>query len=341
MEQITIILFFREEGYARRFLRFLSAKKTPGIHVELVTEKERVTRRVGMPSNRLIVLTDDESICEDEKKEVVLLTGEQNRKEKKIFQYQSAENIYRELISLLGVKEEYAEEIGGKNGIITFFSPDAVSTTEISVLMAQYLGGQGRCLYICLSGFPVYYGGEFQKTPDYKMPGLGELLLCPSEEIFVSKLTQLRKSFGSADMLPPFTHYKDLLDCTLKEWKLFLERLQNEGKYDSVIIEIGLLFENLFELLELSDRLFLLEREDDFGKVRMERFRYSCLKEKKDSLFSRAEIIPVPEEMEAWRKELGQQTLSEWMANRQVMAKMKNYLEAGKEEHVYTWEDYE
>lgn len=341
-KQITLLLFLREEDYGRRFLRFINVKKNPWIHPELVTEREGVLRRVCTESNRLVIVTDDSTICEDEKREVVLLTGEQNRKEKKIFQYQSAESIYKELTALLGVKESNPERMKEGQGIVMFFSPEGLPMTELAVLMAQYLGCQGRCLYISLSGFPVYYGGEFEKKPDYQTPGLGELLLCPAEELFTHKLQQLVHPFGSAEMLAPFSHYKDLLDCRAEDWQIFLTRLQKEGGYDSVIVETGALFETLSDLLELSDRLFLVGGEDDFGKVRIERFRHYCRMENKEPLLSLAEFIQIPEEVQEWRKFLVLQPLSEWAENRQVMGKMQNLLESRKEDDdVCLWEDFE
>ena len=342
MEQIILLLYFQEEDYGRRFLRFINGKKNPRIHAELVTKKEGVLRRVSTVSDRLVVVTDDDTICEDEKREVVLLTGEQNRREKKIFQYQSAENIYKELTALFGIEENFSEQVESGQGIVMFFSPEGVPVTELAVLMSQYLGCQGRCLYISLSGFPVYYGEEFQKEPDYEVLGLGELLVCPAEELFAEQLRQLVHPFGSAEMLAPFSHYKDMLDCTAEDWQIFFRRLQKEGDYDSVIVETGALFETLSDLLEMSDRLFLIGGGDAFGKVRTEGFRHYCRMEKKETLLSLAEFVLMPDEVGEWRKSLSLQPLSEWAANSQVMGKMKNLLERRKEEDdVCLWDDFE
>ena len=343
MEQIILLLYFREENYGRRFLRFLNGKKNPQIRPELVTERDGVLRRVGTTSDRLVVVTDDDTICEDGKREVVLLTGEQNRKEKKIFQYQCADGIYTELAALLGVEKKPQEQMGGERGqgIVMFFSPGEAPVTELAVLESQYLGLQGRCLYISLSGFPVYYSEEFQKEPDYQVPGLGELMLCPAEEMFAQKLQQLVQPFGRAEMLAPFSHYKELFDCTAEDWSLLLRRLRKEGGYDSVIVETGALFDSLLDLLNLSDRLFIVCGEDTFGKVRTEGFRHYCQMEKKDELLSRAEFVSEPEDIEEWRKSLSLQPLSEWAGNSQMMGKMKKLLENREEgEDVCLWEDF-
>ena len=93
MEQVILLLHFREEDYGRRFLRFINGKKHPQIHTELVTDREKVLRRVGKATDRLVIVTDDETMEEDGKRELCLFTGAQNRKDIKIFHYQSAEKM--------------------------------------------------------------------------------------------------------------------------------------------------------------------------------------------------------------------------------------------------------
>ena len=342
MEEVTLLLFFREAAYGRRFLRFLSGKKNPRIHPELVTKKEMLLLRVGTPSRRLVVVTDDETVCEDGKREVVLLAGEQNRRQKKIFQFQCAEGIYEQLLALLGIEKgqmKKAEE--EKQEVIMLFSPEGIPLTELAVLMSQYLARQGRCLYVSLSGFPVYYAGEFQKEPDFQVPGLGEMMLCPAQEIFAGKLQQLVKTFGRADMLAPFSHFKDLLDCTKEDWRLFLKRLREVGGYEFVVVETGQLFENLMDLLEMGDRILIVYREDDFGKVRTDVFRHYCRMEKRDWLLEQATYVQMPEKIEEWRKNQGWQSLSEWADNSQLMGGIKDLLQNRKEEEdVCLWEDF-
>ncbi len=339
MEDIRILLYLEEEAYGQRFLRFLSGKKDPRIHPELVTEKDMLLRRVGTSSQRIVVLTDDESVYEDGKREVILLAGEQDGPKKKIFQYQRAEKIYEQLLALLHMKKEVSQEAEGE-GVIMLFSPDGGDRTETAVLLSQYLGKKGKCLYISLSGFPVYYGSEYEKEPSFLTPGLGELLLCPGQEFLADKLGRFVQPFGSADMLAPLPHYKDLLDCSIEDWRHLLDWLRNEGGYDSVVVEVGQLFETLLDLLELGDRILIFNGEDAIGKVRGKVFCHYCQMEQRNSLLERAEFIPVPEEAEEWRQSLSMQTLSEWASNNRIMAQMKDLLEGRREEEdVCMWED--
>ncbi len=340
MEDIRILLYLDEEAYGQRFLRFLSGKKDPRIHPELVTEKDMLLRRVGISSQRIVVLTDDESVYEDGKREVILLAGEQDGPKKKIFQYQRAEKIYEQLLALLHMEKAVSREDAAKEGVIMLFSPDGGDRTETAVLLSQYLGKQGKCLYISLSGFPVYYGSEYEKEPSFLTPGLGELLLCPGQEFLADKLSHFVQPFGSADMLAPLPHYKDLLDCSIEDWRHLLDWLRNEGGYDSVVVEVGQLFETLLDLLELGDRILIFNGKDAIGKVRGKVFCHYCQMEQRNSLLERAEFIPIPEEAEEWRQSLSMQTLSEWASNNRIMGQMKDLLEGRREEEdVCMWED--
>ena len=88
MEDVVLFLYLREEEYGRRLLRFFLNKKNPWLHPELITEKQHLVRRVSLREERLAVLTDDRTVQADEKVEIIYLSNEQDREQKKIFQYQ-------------------------------------------------------------------------------------------------------------------------------------------------------------------------------------------------------------------------------------------------------------
>jgi len=95
-----------------------------------------------------------------QKNEVILLGKADDRQQKKILQYQRAEGIYEDLLKILGYKP-LEEQKKIQKGVIMFFSPEGMIVTEPAVMTAQYLGTKGRCLFVSLSGFPVYFDGEF------------------------------------------------------------------------------------------------------------------------------------------------------------------------------------
>ncbi|MBO5486939.1 MAG: hypothetical protein J5988_08455 [Eubacterium sp.] len=331
MEDIVLLLYLREEEYGRRLLRFLLSKKNPWLHPELVTEKQHLVRRVSLREERLAVLTDDRTVQADEKVEIIYLSNEQDREQKKIFQYQTAEGIYGELLAQLELKQEGTEKTGTlkkSEGIFSVFSPGGRGTTCISVYLSQYLGCQGKCLYLSVTGFPLYYSGEFQGQPQFTKKGLSELLFSLSGKRFSERVEEVAENFGKAWMLPPPRHYKDILDCTPEEWELFLTRLRKECGYDSIVVELGQLMEHTFDYLELSDRIFLLEEGGKKGRLQSAIYENYCQMEKKAG-GSKVKKIMLPLEFPQWEERLMEQSVEEITENGQVMSMVEGWIEDG------------
>ena len=143
MKETIILLYFLQADYGRRLLRFLTRKKNKQIRLELMTERERVMWRTETENQRIVVLTDDEGLYAEAKKEVILLGKADDRQQKKILQYQRAEGIYEDLLKILGYKPlEEQEKL--QKGVIMFFSPEGMIVTETAVMTAQYLGTKGQ-----------------------------------------------------------------------------------------------------------------------------------------------------------------------------------------------------
>lgn len=345
MQGAYLLLHFEEEAYGRRFLRFLSGKKHAFLHPELVTDRHQLAGRIRLSSEKTVILTDSVDVYEDEGERAILLAGEQNRNQQKIFQYQSAEAIYEELLIQTGLQtlaQRFVPEQDEKSGVLLLFSLDGCGVTATAVMLSQYLGKRGKCLYLSLSGFPVYYSGEFVKEPDFLKPGLADLLFCSGEEAFASRLPSAIQEFGNADLLSPPPHFKDLFDCSKDDWRQLFERLQCQGGYDSVVIEIGQLFESVMDLLDLGEKVMIFSQNNAFGKVRREVFRQYCRMEGRDSLLDRVQFHVPPEAVTEWESGLPQQSLTEWSANSPIMQEMESLCteDREEEEHVCIWEDF-
>lgn len=329
MEEVTLFLYLKEKEYGERLLRFLLSKKNPWIHPELVTEAYHVENRICSEGERLAVLTDFGTVQEDGKKEIIYLANEADREKKRIFQYQKAEGIYNELLILLELKPEVKQkesDVEKTDGVYSIFSPEGVGTSCVSVYLSQYLGERGACLYLSAGGFPLYYGGDIQGKPDFEKEGLSELLFSLYQERFSDKEKRIRQPFGNAYMLPPLCHFKDILDCKPKEWRSFLNRLRVDCGYDSIVVELGQLMEHTLDYLEISDRVFLLEREGICGRIRCDVFERYCRQEGKDSLCSKIQKIELPLELPQWETALAEQSVLELSRNGQAMSVVSSWI---------------
>lgn len=329
MKEVTLLLYIREEAYGRRLLRFLLNKKNPWLHPELVTEQYHVEKRVCPKGERLAVLTDSWAVQEDGKKEIIYLANEPDRDRKRIFQYQKAEGIYTELLTLLNLKPEQETakcDVEKAEGIYSVFSPEGIGTTVVSIYLSQYLGCHGTCLYLSVAGFPVYYGEDIQGNPDFEKEGLSELLFSVMQEQFPERERKIRQSFGSAYMVPPMRNFKDILDCKPKEWRYFLKRLRADCGYDSIVVELGQLMEHTLDYMEMSDRIILLEREGICGRIRSTVFERYCEQEGKNSMCSKIQKIRPPVELSQWEDTLAEQSVSGLCQNGQVMSQVSGWI---------------
>lgn len=301
IEDVTLLLYLKDVEYGKRLLHFLIQKKNPWIHPEIVTAKSKMELRTVAASEEVMVLTDDPEIYEDEKDNVILLSGKQDRRLKKIFQYQKAEGIYKELLWQLKLEPERIQPPHGKDtdlqeGVFAVFSPDASGATALSVLLAQYMAQKGDCLYLQMSGFPVYFSEQLTEEPDFAAGGMGDLLFLLEQEDFARRTQELAKKFGRAYMLPPLAHFKDLLDCRPQDWERFLQRLREDCGFGIIIVEMGPIYEYFLDILEKADHVVFLHPEGLVGQVQKAVFRKYCETEHKSELASRIRYVRQPEE---------------------------------------------
>ena len=315
MEDVVLLLYMKDEDYGRRLLRFLLRQKNPRLHPELVTSEHLVQDRVGTPTQKLWVLTDRDEVAEDGKKEVIYLSNEQDARGKKIFQFQKAEKIYQELLRFLpedlsGQRAAMAEAEEAVKGIYGVFSPAGRGAALLSAMLSQYLGGRGRCLYISVVGFPLYYGENLSDEPDFSGRGIGDLLFSLEQRDFAEREEKMRRPFGRAHMLLPVPHFKDLLDCGGEEWGRFLQRLVTDCGYDSIVVEFGQISEYLLDFMERCDRIYVPEYDDGAGAVRRKVWEHYCAVENREDLPKKMKCVKTGDEFMDWEKELFREGVS-------------------------------
>ena len=121
MEKIKLFLYLTDVEYGKRLLRFLSGRKNAGFVPELVTSDEGISGAPDGAMREAVILTDEKnerravSLAERGQGRVICLSEEPGRRKGKIFQYQKAEGIYRELLEQMGLTEEAGEACGGED----------------------------------------------------------------------------------------------------------------------------------------------------------------------------------------------------------------------------------
>lgn len=340
---IILFVYVREEEYGKRFLRFLLRKKHPRLHPELVTRYEVVNHRVETERQKIVVLTDDRKVYEEEKRQVILLSDEQSRENGKIFQYQQADEIYDELLVQIGIEKQTVcveTKQSYEKGVYCICSPSRQDSTVMAVMLSQYLACYGSTLYINLSEFPYYFEEQLLKKPNFCQKGIGELIFLTDRKRFKEREAQCHISFGNANMLPSMPYYKDLLDSTADDWQEILQRLQKECGYEKIVIQINELMECSLAVMEKSDYTWFLYPRCKMGEIEKEVFSHYCQLEKREALLEKVQWVEIPAEVADWQEIMEQQGLMEVSENKQAMACMEQFVKGGEGEDVCLVEDF-
>lgn len=296
MRSTDLLLCLEDERYGERLLAYLTGKKNPALHVELLTAGEVINVGREDQGENVVVLTDSRELKKDSRHRVILLSGMREEEGDSIFLYQKAEQIYRELMKRLGGGQQKGEEEkgnpdiaetdNGKPGIYFLLSPEG-GIGALAVSLAQYLGQSGRCLYLNLTGFPLFYGSELVEHPDFDGGGIAELLFFVGQESFVAKERMFVRPFGKAWILAPPVHFRDLLDSRTEDWQRLFERLRKECGYQTIVVEAGHLFDSTLEVMELCEYPLFITDGLITGKVYRSVFEHYVRLEKRNMLQKR------------------------------------------------------
>lgn len=347
MTDVVVLIYVADEAYGRRLLRYLAGKKKRYLHAEMVTDYDRISQRSCSGHQKIVVLTDLEIERGTDDKIWIRLADRTDSASYSIFQYQKAETLFDQMMQMLNLTEESVEGerktvVKKKRGVRMFFSPNGVGVTPVVSLFVQYLGRYESCLYINLTGFPIWYGETLDETPDFHLPGIDELLFMVEREDFVIRERQIRRQMGKAYLLPPAHHFKDVLDSTKEDWHTLLHHLQKECGYDHIVIELGALMEHTMELLELGDEVLMITQSGVFGKIQRHVWSQYCQMEGKKEWMDYVRYLILPDECREWQEMLERQPLKEIAENNLLMALIGRLLdqEGREEEDVCLWEDF-
>lgn len=295
MERIDLLLCLEDERYGERLLAFFTGKKNPALHLELLTAGEILNAGISDQREHVVVLTDSRALQKDSRYRVILLSQMRGEESDSIYLYQKAENIYGELMDRLGggqkkerEREDHEpdEEKDGRSGVYFLFSPEG-GMGALAVCLSQYLGQFGTCLYLNLTGFPLFYGNELVEQPEFGRKGVAELLFSVRQNLFAEKEKEAAIPFGKARMLAPPAHFRDLLDSCTEDWKQMFERLQKECGYQTIVVEAGHLFDSTLEVMELCEHPYFITNDRTVGKLYDNVFEHYIRLEKREELHRR------------------------------------------------------
>ncbi len=286
MSRIRVFVCTQNETYSERFVRYAASNAHPDIQIEQLTE---ITDKTVFQESDVVVCDDLKKLNQLACHKILIVRQREEETEETIFMYQNRETIYQRLLQIVG-----AQNLGEVPKVMCVFSPEGGDEkTLLALERAIELGKSRRVLYVSLCGFPIFFREEISITPHGAEQGVAELFLCTKVEEFERKLDELSFSMGCIDMMPPVEHYKDLLDFSKEEVNCFMKHLQEQTRYDVVVLEMGQLFEYSFELLGGASCVLVPQEPGFLAKVRRHVFQEYCRREGKEQVWERLEVVPV------------------------------------------------
>lgn len=317
MERVKIAMY-DEKGYTERLADYLSRNHGELFEVRLFTQTEPLKGFLKDGVADLLLIGEEEFAKEKWDWEmctgigtVVLLVGNEQSstkipdtvedsleaKIKKIYQYQSAQSIIRELIKLVADRE-HIYDIGirkeqGATRMIGVYSPFGGAGVSSFAKMLAGKEGKRDTLLICMEFFDGLGSPENrqEKTECYR--GLSELIFYVHQEDknIGLKILSLIENYDGVDCIRTVSDYRDLLNLSPRDAINLMRHLREETGYSRVVIDIGFMGAAIMEVLASCDELYFPESNTESQKQKWLHFQHILKKEHLEDVLKRVQYV--------------------------------------------------
>lgn len=227
-----------------------------------------------------------------------------------IDKYQQAQNV---LQSILEVYLEIADialpriQCSGNTRFIGIYSPvRRCMQTTFAITLSQMLSEKYRTLYLNFE----HYMGISELAAQTGAKDMADLLyfLMAENDKFRLRMQTIVQHKGSLDYIPPMKSGQNLIMISPKEWGLLMNRIEELGEYDFVILDLSESMQGLFDILRLCKKVFTLMKDDWIAQGKLTEYEqmlrtYSY----EDVLQKTQKCVPpkvrkIPEELEQYTK---------------------------------------
>jgi len=142
--------------------------------------------------------------------------------------------------------------------------------TSFSLALGQMLAKEHRTLYLNFE----HYAGTLGLSPDLQACDMADLLYFMNAETekFRIRMQAMVKHIGNLDYIPPMKAGQNLLSITEGEWLGFLQKLEELGEYEYVILDLSESMQGLFEILRLCRKVFTTSAKDRAAECKLTQY---------------------------------------------------------------------
>lgn len=185
--------------------------------------------------------------------------------------YQHADEVLREILLLyIEVAGRCPPRLRRKTDTVFVgnYSPvHRCMQTSFALTMSQLLAREHSVLYLNFE----HYAGIAELLPDMQTLDLADLLyfLNADKDKFLLRMQTICRHVGNLDYIPPMKSGQNLLSITAAEWTKLLQKIEELGGYEYVILDLSESMQGLFDILRMCKRIFTLTREDRIAKSKL------------------------------------------------------------------------
>ncbi len=312
----VMVLCDTEEEYARLMTEFLGRHKDLPWQLHTYTNVEEMLESERYCPVAMLVVAESaytEALQKLQPGRTVVLSESGVLRWKElpcVDKYQQAEEVLRYLLAVyMEIAEVQLPRLRKKGNLVFIgnYSPvRRCMQTSFALTMSQLLAQEHRTLYLNFE----HYAGIAELLPDAQTFDLADLLyfLNAEQDKFRLRMQTMLRSKGNLDYIPPMKSGQNLLTVTAAEWLGLLQKIEDMGEYEYVILDLSESMQGLFDILRLCSHIFTLVREDRIARSKLLQYEqvlslyeYGDLMEKTKRV-SLSHIRRLPEELEQYTK---------------------------------------
>ncbi len=323
MKEKVLVLYDVEGDYARHMMDFLKTKAELPFEIRTYTELSKLLAFGEKKQIELLLVS--EAAYTDEVRELLvgqtIILNESGRVKwnqvTNIDKYQQAEKVYKDIMANY-LSGQVAREDNFKSPrsaqLIGLYSPiRRCLQTSFALTLGQNLASRYKVLYLSFEHYAGWNGMLRQEDG----ADLSDLLchVEEGEERFRFYLGITEKKFGELYYIPPVYAGENLLYITCGQWKALIEKIQWNGNYDFIIMDLSDSLQGLFEILENCDRIYTLVQKDGYAQGKVGQYEQLLRMYDKEGILykTRKECLPIFSDIPSQIEQFTKGELSEYI----------------------------
>lgn len=303
MEAKILAICDGEKQYAIKLMEAFGERKGLGFQIHAFSDAGELRQFANRTKIEILLITgkllSENPDCFVAGEIILLSDGkiyEQFLDYKTIYKYQSAEQIWKEV---LGYYADYAAPVAGiysgkkEFEVHGIFSPiGRCGKSTLAKVLAEHFGKRKKTLLLDLQS----YGAFQEQLGEEALWDLSDIIyfLREGRKTFLYKLGSVVQSKDRYDYVLPMKLPADIRSVTPAEWAELLEKLAADSDYQVIIMDFGCDVCGLLQLLSQCTRVYIPMLTDAYSQRKMDNFEWIMKNENFKKVLDDAHKIALP-----------------------------------------------